>query len=354
MDIKRLKEDLYLESGYVNIKAILDTGYPFIFVVGGRGTGKTFGSLVHALRRDSDKRFIYMRRKQDQLDLINTPEFNPYKKVNEKFGTHIDVKKLNKKSSGFYEFTWDAEKGKAVPDGDLLGYTVALSTIATLRGFDASDADLIIYDEFIGEDHEHPIKSEYDAFRNAYETINRNRELEGEKPVQMLCLANSNKLANPIFMGMKIVDKLQKASLQGREIIAYPKRGVLIILLKESEISERKSRTALYRLDEGEDEFTQMSISNDFSQDDTAGVAPKPIQEYNCVAKLGALYIWQHKSRREYYICQHGSGSPAVYNKKDIRKFVRANWGFYDAFMKNLVFYDSYLTKSIYLEYTGN
>lgn len=34
------KPELYDSNGYVNIKGILETGCPFIFIWGGRGTGE--------------------------------------------------------------------------------------------------------------------------------------------------------------------------------------------------------------------------------------------------------------------------------------------------------------------------
>lgn len=36
---------LYLDNGYVNMSAIIELGLPFNFVVAGRGTGKTYGTL---------------------------------------------------------------------------------------------------------------------------------------------------------------------------------------------------------------------------------------------------------------------------------------------------------------------
>ena len=50
------KPELYDSNGYVNIKGILETGCPFIFIWGGRGTGKTYGILKHAV--ENNKKFI--------------------------------------------------------------------------------------------------------------------------------------------------------------------------------------------------------------------------------------------------------------------------------------------------------
>lgn len=37
--------NLYLDNGYVDIRSIRESGYPFIFMWGGRGIGKTYGVI---------------------------------------------------------------------------------------------------------------------------------------------------------------------------------------------------------------------------------------------------------------------------------------------------------------------
>ena len=59
---------LYLKNGYLNVPYILHYNVPFIFVVGGRGTGKTYGALKYVL--ESGTPFIYMRRTQSQADIM--------------------------------------------------------------------------------------------------------------------------------------------------------------------------------------------------------------------------------------------------------------------------------------------
>ena len=62
---------LYDNNGYLDIEKIIRCGQPFIFIVGGRGTGKTYGMLKYVL--DNNIPFIYMRRTQAQADIINKP-----------------------------------------------------------------------------------------------------------------------------------------------------------------------------------------------------------------------------------------------------------------------------------------
>ena len=127
---------IYDESGYVNIKGILEEGYPFNFLVGGRGTGKTYTTLKVA--KEDGLKFMLMRRTQSQADLISKPEFSVFKPLNEDMGWNVMVRRISKYNSAFF-----------IPDLDdkeiehEIGYTCALSTISNMRGFDASDVELI-------------------------------------------------------------------------------------------------------------------------------------------------------------------------------------------------------------------
>ena len=60
-----MDKNIYLSSGYFNVEYALRFPVPFIFVVGGRGTGKTYGALRYVL--ENDIKFIYMRRRIDRI-----------------------------------------------------------------------------------------------------------------------------------------------------------------------------------------------------------------------------------------------------------------------------------------------
>ena len=155
---------LYLPNGYVDIRWILAQCLPFNFLVGGRGTGKTYGALKVVV--EDNIKFMLPRRTQAQIDFVTKSEFSPIKPINRDLGVDITAAKKTKYNTGFY----------ADDSGDPIGYASALSTMSNLRGFDASDVQLWIFDEFIPERHERPIKNEGAAFLNAYETMNRNLE----------------------------------------------------------------------------------------------------------------------------------------------------------------------------------
>ena len=329
---------IYDGSGYVNIEGILRQGYPFNFLVGGRGTGKTYTSLKTT--REQGWKFILMRRTQAQADLISKPEFSVFKPLNTDLGWDVQPERVSKYNSAFVE------------NDVQIGYTVALSTLSNMRGFDASDVQIIIYDEFIPEKHERPIKNEADALWNAYETINRNRELKGVAPVQLLCLANANDITNPVFESLnliRIADRMQK---KGSEIWTDDKRGIQLIMLHRSPISRKKGQTVLYNLTEGSG-FSGMSLDNSFNVD-RQHVKPRPLSEYIPVCIVGELCIYRHKSEARLYCTTHQAG---VFSRRfgttdtDRIFYRRVFCHHWEMYIQNQVDFEDVLSEKLFLHF---
>lgn len=340
---------LYDSNGYVNIPEVLKHEAIFIFIYGGRGTGKTYGALKEMI--EGKHHFIYMRRLAAQTDIVKKESMQPYKTLNDDMGWSIQPFPINKYISAFYESDIN-EDGKVIPVGDQHGLLTSLSTFSNLRGVDGSDIDTIILDEFIPELNERPIKGEADALFNAYETINRNRELKGEDPVKLLCLANSNRIDNPLFMELKLVRKAEKIRQDGKEYLYDPKRKMLLIDLYKSQISEAKSDTALYQLTKGT-EFYEMAIRNSFINEERGRIETRPIKEYRPVVSIGEITIYKHKSRREYYVTTFRSGSPDSYTtgEKDRERFRKKYLFLWQCYMRREVVFEEYMSEILFDKY---
>ena len=340
---------LYDSNGYVNIPEILKHEAVFIFIYGGRGTGKTYGALKEM--KEGDHKFIYMRRLQSQTDIVKKDNMQPYKTLNDDMGWTVRPFPVNKYLSAFYDSTTN-EEGKIIPEGEQRGLLTSLSTFSNLRGVDGSEIDTIIMDEFIPELNERPIKGEADALFNAYETINRNRELKGEEPVKLLCLANSNRIDNPLFMELNLVRRAEKIRKEGKEYLYDPKRKMLLIDLYKSKISEEKSDTALYQLTKGT-EFYEMAIRNSFINEERGRIETRPIREYKPVVSIGEITVYKHKSRKEYYVTTFKSGSPDTYTtgEKDRERFKKAYFYLWSAYMKRLVVFEEYMSEILFDKY---
>lgn len=340
---------IYLDSGYLNLHEMLSRNLPFNFAVGGRGTGKTYGSLCECL--DTRRTFLLIRRTQAQADIITRPEFSPFKRICDDRSLKITCSPVTKYNSAFYYYK-DGKDGKMIPDGPPIGYSAALSTFSNIRGFDASDVDLMIFDEFIPERHERPIKNEFEALMNCYETVNRNRELQGKKPVQLLCLANANDVANPVFIGFNLVKKATEMLEKNREVYQDNGRGICLYMLQHSPISESKRNTVLYRATAGT-RFAEMALDNRFSFNDMGNIGSRNLKEYTPVCAISKLCVYKHKSDNTYYVSMHKAGSPPQFSdsESDIQRFRRIYGWLWEAYMLNKITFEEYLCENLLTKY---
>ena len=344
------KINLYTPDGWVDIPSIRlymsEKNLPFLFCFGGRGIGKTYGALQNARQEAQlhNSGFVYLRRTQTQADMCAKPELSPFKQIDNDNGYLTRVQPITKYTSGFYD-----EESK------LLGYTAALSTLSNIRGVSMQPfVDLIIYDEFIPERHERPIKHESDALFNAYETISRNVELSGKAPVQLCCYANANDVGNPIFTGLGIVNTVHKMNKQHRSVWEIPERGILLINLDNSPISAKKADTALYRLTSGSG-FSEMALHNVFQNAAESVYKSVPLNECKPIVTVGELTIYEHKANGSFFVTTHKAGSPVQYGSgdTDLARFKAGHiWLWREYLTRNVVFLD-YSTELLFKSYYG-
>lgn len=278
---------LYTAAGWVNWDYIMNQPESIISVVGARGTGKTYGCFKWLI--ENQKRFIYLRRLKSQLEECKKDSGNPFKRLN--MDKDISIKPFA--NGGTVLFNYEEKGGLNVAVG------VALSVVANLRGIDFSDYDFIVFDEFISSDGERPIRNEFQAFLNFYETVNRNRELEGRPAVKCIMLGNANRIANPYFTGWHCMRRVLNM-IRGKQFVwRTDDRSRMIILLLESPISEKKQDTVLYQ--NANADFITMALDNAFRTDET-NIKSEPLKEFNHIVSVGEIGIYVHKSERRYYV----------------------------------------------------
>ena len=345
---------MFDKNGYLDFKYIFSNEMTYKFIVGGRGTGKTFGALKYVI--DNNIKFIFMRRTQTQVDMIKSDELNPFNALYSELGNkyRFIMKKINKNITGVYKGKLN-DKNDYIATGSPLGYIMALSTISNIRGFDASDVKVLIYDEFIGEKHEKSISSEGTAFLNAIETIARNRELKGEKPLEVLCLSNSNDLANPIFIELKLVSICEKMIQKKQDLKNIPSRELALFIINESPISKKKEQTSLYKLSGVDSEFSKMSIKNEWANEHLDLIASKSLKEYKPLVKVGEIVIYENKNKRNFYVTEHASGTYANYDTSAIElKRFRNDYDFLlYAYLNRAIFFESYIQQILMEKYIG-
>lgn len=294
-------DELYTKDNWYNMPFIIQQPYPFIVIIGARGTGKTYGANEYLI--DSGKKFMYLRRTLTEYEIAVNSDRNPF----QVYDSNIVAERIEKGLSAIYA---DDTKEK------LLGYASALSTFHNLRSVNFNDVEIIIYDEAIPEEHVKTIKNEYNVILNMYESINRNRELESKDPVKLVMMSNSNDISHPIIRGLKIADELFNSDTG---IIEQSDRGLLVIYTISEGFKEKKANTALYRLADSNSNYSQMALGNKFSSANTDNIIKINKAEYKPMYDIlidGVhYYILSHKSDNKFYISEINLGnSKRVYN----------------------------------------
>ena len=283
--------ELYNELGYLNIPEIAAHDSWLKVIIGARQIGKTYGTLLYHLQHDIPH--ILLRRTTDELAMIQGAELNPYKAFEPEYHTAIF------KSGKFLTVNdYDESGTKLMPNR---GLVLSLAQIAHIRGFNGSDYESIIFDEFIPEKHIHKFKSEGDALLNAYTTVNGNRELQGRPPCTLWLLANSNDINNSILESLNLTDDVLKMRAKGWEYLQHD--GIIIVQPSSQRILSQRKDTALMRLIDKKSEFYGMAINNDFSYDASPLISSRSTKHLTPLFGYPPLYAWEGSDI--IYVCRN-------------------------------------------------
>ena len=340
--------NIFDKNGYLDWAKILKITKkcPFIWVTGGRGTGKTYGCLDAVWHTGAT--FMYLRRTQKQADIVSKPDTHPFKAL-ESDGRvpFLTTKAVAKDLAGVYIAEPNDEGDKYLPVGLPRCYIGSVSTFSSLRGLSFEEVKYLVYDEFCPEPHEKAIKNEAAAFLNVCETIGRNRELKGEEPLKVICLANANDIANPYFIELGIVKKAEQMMREKQTISIDESRGLCMIYLDHSPISERKKHTALYKLTANKDsQFNQMALQNRYYTDESAIIKPCRLPgEWVPICRINGITIYKHKANRTFYVSTYSTGTCKQYGSSyaEKKRFLNHFLYLWTAYLRNQIMFEEYL-----------
>lgn len=351
-------DKLYLPNGYLDMNYIIESMPTAIIIVcGGRGTGKTYGALTYVAEH-KDMGTIFLRITDVEHDLISDQRFSPFKWHNRDNGWNIQPFHTKKGFASWFDAVLSEDGEKLLPTGEEIMLSTSLTKIASIRGFSADDYGLLILDECIPERGK-VSRMKDDTFANAYETINRNRELMGELPIKALLLSNSNQLDNPIFRGFNLVEKAEAMKRKGQTISIMKDREITLIVLPETEVSRKKRETAIYKATRGT-EFESMAIDNDFAYDKPSKIESKSLSGYKPLycTKDFAVYTSSSDWFVSKAMSRHMQESMIGESMPEIIK-ARRDYDFvWEAYCEGLVYFETYglelLFRKFYLDNVRN
>lgn len=251
---------------YYSRNDLLSYNALFNFVVGERGTGKTYQFKDWAISDfiKNGNQFVYVRRYKTEFKDIG----NFFDDMIKKYPNH-------KFSVGY---------GKFFIDNKIAGFYIPLSVAITKKSVAYPNVNKIGFDEFILEKSSlHYLPNEVNAFLGLYETIARDRN-----NVRCLFMANSVTLINPYFLFFDLqVSKTKR-------FWTFKNNDLVVELTDLEEFKEHKKQTRFAKIIDGTD-FSKYSIDGEFVADNYEFIENKTPNSYYCftlVYKGDNIGVW--------------------------------------------------------------
>lgn len=297
------------KDGYYHFEDDLNA-YPdaWCFVVWSRrGPGKTYSSLWYSYKEKI--KMLYMKRTIEDVTLICSAgkgfDPSPYVPINRDKGTHVKPQIIKKGVGGFYDCDPD-DTGNDVPVGAPISYVVALNAIKSVKGFDFSDCDWMLLDEFIPQAGEIVKHDEGEMLLDVYMTASRDRQKRGRRPLKLILFANAENISTPITNTLEIVDQMADLQASGKTHLYDAERGILLHHITEEEIPIKESeRAGIYSAMSGT-AWANKAFGGQFSNNDFSNVVKTSLKNavcmYHLIYKQRHIYCYQ-KPTGNWYIC---------------------------------------------------
>ena len=272
-----------------------------------RGPGKTYSFLRYCT--DCEFFFIYVKRTNDDVDLICTgadnpdlkADLDPFVPLNRDFGWNIKPKLIKKGIAAFYEFD---EEGK--PVGAPIGMLISLSRVKSVKGMDLSRARFICFDEFIPQATEIVRRNEGEAFADFIMTVMRDKAKRHQK-LQVVLFANAEDISTPITNAFDLVDDMADMSFKKLSHYYNRERRILLHHITQAEIplSDEELHSDMFCMMKGT-AWAQKAFFGDFVNNDFSNVKKLSVKNMECVHKIiyknKKFYIYRRPSDNMHYM----------------------------------------------------
>lgn len=291
------------------------------FVTSKRGPGKTYSTL-RATHEDKIP-FIFMKRTQDDVEFLtkgtmkgnkNDVDLSPFKPLNRDFGWTVRAFPIDKGLAAFYDTSADEDSGEVFSVGAPLGYVLGATTAYKYKGFDLSECDWMIFDEFIPRSWERINRKEGDQVLDLYLTVQRDRLERGRGELKLICLANATMINNPMYTSLNLVDIAAEMNVTGQEYFYDEYRGIMIHQLPVTG-EEYKPKSGIERAMQGT-QFGDMAFGGKFAYNDFSAVKKAKMKNYipRCAYTYKNKTVYVYSNAGKYYFTFARNEKTEVYN----------------------------------------
>lgn len=296
-------------------------------VIGGRNTGKTYSALRLCI--ENNIKFVFVKRTNKDIKTLCAGhrigkkteaysydlDFSPFKSLNRDFNWSIYAFSIPD-LEGVAAF-WKVDEDGS-PYGAPVGYIASLNAVKDIKGFDLSDCDMMIFDEFIPQPWERVSREEGEQIMELYKTVSRDREHRGRGPLKLVALANAVSIINPLMQVTEVTDTVAEMAVRDVEVFRDEDRHIFIRKLHtDEEFLEVEKKSYIYQA-MGQTAWGDMAFGNQFAYNDFTNVEKKSLKNYKplcCVIyKRKKWYIYQNQNL--FYMCRSAHQGQEVYDLK--------------------------------------
>lgn len=280
-----------------------------------RGPGKTYSTLRYMI--EHEKQFLFLKRTIEDVKLLCASgrrhgvdfDISPFYPLNRDFGWSIKPVYIVKGIAGFYKCDQDGE-----PYGAPVGFCSALSASKDIKGFDMSEADFLIFDEFIPKKHERISRKEGEQLLDIYMTVRRDRVERGREDLKLICLANATSVNNPTFDVLDVVDLAVLMDVTNKEHVYLENKKMMLHKIPAVETPEEE-KSGIELAMAGTD-WAEMAFGGHFAYDDFSSVKHQRLKGYApiCSYEYKKKTVYIYGKNGFYYASKARCNTPYHYN----------------------------------------
>lgn len=275
------------ETKFYSPTKALSYGTPWIFSLGNRSIGKTFGwtcKLINSFLQKGEK-FIYMRRFDDDLKLV-APSF--FDNIQFKYPTTE------------FEVDGNGKSGTAMLiDKQVAGITVSLSKVTKFKSVGFADFKYILFDEFLPEDGRY-LPNEVELALNFYQSVARGYGKAIRPDVKFIFIANNVTMYNPYFIDLHILENVGTETHYSVD----KDRAWVVEFTQNKEIAKEIASTAFGKMI-AKTRYGDYALKSEFYLDSPEFIEkPSGINSYYCtLASHGKKYgVYEYTDEGLFYI----------------------------------------------------
>ena len=290
---------------------ILSFNALWMFIIGVRGNGKTFGAKKKAVNDalHRGRQFIYVRRFRDEIikakdaffdDLIAEGLYDGWE-----FRVNGYVAEAARRMT-----PEQLEDRKFRQEWETIGFFVALSQGQTYKSVPFPNVHWILFDEFILEKSgQHYLANEAALFQNFYSTVDRWKD-----QVRVIFMANTVSVNNPYFLEWDIVpDESDEYTLKYRDSNGRPMIAVHFIDADEFSGAVYKTRFGQFIRDSEYGKFAAEAQFNDGGMELVRGKGSDAKYRFTLDTDNGIFSIWYSPKESVYFAQKQRPGNELIW-----------------------------------------